>query len=373
MIEELNFKNMLRKILENEIDSLNVEKALKNSLSRRKPRPCGFTIHTGIGCVFKCIYCYIEDMGFPWSIKKYSLNGYEIVYSLLSNPYFIPGEKGSLIAIGSVTEPFHPLTIDTTIDYIDKIAKYLKNPVQFSTKMYIDNNMAKLILDKDPGISPLITIVSLKKHRLLEPYAPTPEKRFESISNMRKNGLKPFLFLRPIIPGLIEEEFENIIDKSIEYGAVGIVTGSLRVTESILNKFIKTGIDVSELIKRLPKKPRGREQVSVYTSDIKEMIAKYARKHGLIFFTEACMANLYTHGYSCWKMIHLGYDTGVKPKQPSKSSVYEIASALNISVEDIKLSDYSIYLWISSGWNRSILLSELIHSRYRICVRILRV
>lgn len=373
MLEEITLKESLKKELINNADSFSIEKALSNSLSRRKPRPCGFTIHTGYGCSFKCTYCYISDMGFPWSISKYPLNGYEVVYALLSNPYFIPGRDGSLIALGSVTEPFHPLTIDTTMNYIDKIARYLKNPIQFSTKMYIDQSIASDLKNMDPGISPLVTIITLKNYRLLEPYTPPPEKRFETISVLKMSGFKPFLFLRPIIPGLIENEYSIIIDKSVEYGAVGVVTGSLRVTSNILNKLVDKGLDVSEIIKRLPRKPRGREQISIDTSDLKNMITKYAKQYKLIVFPEACMANLYTHGYCCWKMIYLGYCNGFNLKYPSRGDIFEIASELNIGIEDIKLFNYRVDLWISSGWSKSVLLSEIIHSRYKICVNIHRI
>lgn len=373
MLKEIVCKDNLKKELMSSIKTINIERALSNSLSRRKPRPCGFTVHTGYGCSFKCIYCYISDMGFPWSISKTLLSGYEVVYALISNPYFIPGDEGSLIALGSVTEPFHPLTINTTIDYIDKIVNYLKNPLQFSTKMALHQNIVNELKNIDLGISPLVTIISIKNYELLEPYAPPPERRFETISILRKNGFKPFLFLRPVIPGLIENEYTILIDKSYEYGAKGIVIGSLRVTVNVLSKLVEKGIDISEIMKRLPRRPHGREQVSVDTRDLKNMIANYAKQYKLVVFPEACMANLYTHGYSCWKMIHLGCSTGFKPKYPSRGDVYEIACELDVGIEDIKLSTYRVDLWISNGWSRSTLLSEIIHSRYKICVGIHRV
>ncbi|MEM3394204.1 MAG: radical SAM protein, partial [Candidatus Methanomethylicia archaeon] len=93
----------------------------------------------------QCIYCYIQDMGFNFKrITPYGLNGLELAYALLSNPYYMPTMYGTYLAIGSVTEPFHELVVNKTIEYLRAIEE-LENPVQFSTKEYIDEETAKKI------------------------------------------------------------------------------------------------------------------------------------------------------------------------------------------------------------------------------------
>jgi len=374
-IPELVAKEELRKAVEKLIGISGVKKALKDPHAYRKPRPCGFTVHTGIGCSLRCAYCYIEDMGFEWSIREYPLTGYEMTYALLSNPYFLPGPTGSLIAIGSVTEPFHGLTRRKTLEYIEAFSKFLKNPVQFSTKMYITYREAVLLKSIDPLISPLVTIVSIKYADRLEPLAPKPEKRFETLMNLRKAGLKPFLFLRPIIPGLIDDEYVTLVDKAREYGAVGVVAGSLRITEKIVKRLAMAGVNVDEILRRAVRKPRGSVQVSIDTSDLKAEIMSYTRRSGLVFFPEACMANMYTHGHICWKMIRLGIvsedvSNSSKPPYPSRSSIYEIAEAIGVNLEDVAIKDFEVILWTRSFGGKEVLLSELIHSRYRVCVKL---
>jgi len=366
-------KRKLRTEIAKLLSEEQMKRASRDSHARRIPRPCGFTIHTGTGCSLRCAYCYIETMGFMWSTKSYPLSSLELIYALLLNPYFIPGRYGSLIAIGSVTEPFHGLVRDKTFDFINKSYKYLGNPVQFSTKMYLSIRDANKICSVSPLVSPLITIITLKYAKKLEPLSPPPHKRLETIRNLKSQGLEPFLFLRPIIPGLIEDEYEYLLEKAVEYGAVGVVVGSLRVSLNILKRLEESGVPVNEIYRRMLRRPRGREQVLVDTRDLKSSILRYAEKLGLLAFPEACLANLYTHRITCWKMLKLGILRGGQPPPLRKNIVYEVADALDVPVEDVSIKEYRVKVYVSSSTHKSILLKEILHSRLRACIDIRRV
>ncbi len=367
-------KQRIRSLVGEKLSREEKEEALRDHHAHRPPRPCGMTIHTGIGCTLRCIYCYIEDMGFKWGIKPYPLTPLQLVYALASNPYFIPGRNGTLIAIGSVTEPFLPETREKTLGYIEAIAEYLGNPIQFSTKMTIDEEAIKRMTRADPGISPLVTIITFKYHDKLEPYAPPPHERLEIIKKMARHGLKPILFYRPIIPGISEEEYPEILREAKKHGAIGVVAGSLRVTPRILSRLQSVGIPVEEIKKRLPRPPRPREQVSVDTRDIKKEIMEYASSIGLVAFPEACMANLYTHGYTCWRMQAYGIRA---PTPPPGIDVEEIRDTLrNIGLKHTSIHIDRrrgvLYLSLRERVNRRDrkVLEEYIRCRYRICVRI---
>ena len=362
-------KNEIKKKIEKLVSSAQKRRALKDYHARRKPRPCGMTIHTGIGCSLRCLYCYIEDMGFKWNIKPYPLTSIELVYALLSNSYFLPGKYGTLIAIGSVTEPFHPITKEKTFEYIEALSRYLGNFIQFSTKMYLSEEDAYRLKDLDPGISPLVTIITLEYASKLEPYAPSPEERFETIKNLSKAGLKPILFYRPLIPGIVEYEYQEVLKKALKSGAVGVVAGSLRITRLILSRFKSMGIPIDEIIKRLSKQPRGNKQVSIIASDLKKMVLNYAKRLGLIPFTEACMANVYTHGYICWKMISRGIVIGgLKPPTIDKKYVYSLAKVLGMEISSINVRKGVMKISVTGGDKlKKYLLSELVKYRFRIC------
>ncbi len=36
-----------------------IDRAALDHHARRRPIPCGMTIHTGVGCSYGCVYCYL--------------------------------------------------------------------------------------------------------------------------------------------------------------------------------------------------------------------------------------------------------------------------------------------------------------------------
>jgi DNA repair photolyase len=266
-----------------------IRRARANHHSKRKPIQCGLTIHPGNDCAYSCIYCYIVDMGFKFhKPKPCELSSEELALSLLYNPNFNPGRNGTYIAIGSIVEPFQPELKSLTINYIEQLAK-LGNPIQFSTKSHLTNSEAKAISLACNWISPLVTILTLDeaKARLLEPFAPSPQKRLETIANLADAGLKPFLFLRPILPGIITpDENLNLINESIRYGLQGVVLGNFRVTRRIIGALKKKGLDVSEIERRT--RVIDGKQRTVSVQDLRDKIEAQLGNATMVYRRSCC-------------------------------------------------------------------------------------
>lgn len=291
-------KKKIIELLESLLNDKSVSRARRDHHAKRKPRPCGMTIHTGIGCSLGCLYCYVPDMGFEMKPRPYPLSPLELVYSLAVNPYLFPGY--TLAAYGSVTEPFLPETMDKAIEYIRTVYKYLKLPSQVSTKIPLSSDTAKRLRKAEPGLSILLTVVTIEKARQLEPNAPSPIERLESVRELRKAGLHVTLFVRPIIPGITDKEIERIAAYAMEVGVNGAVLGSLRVTPGIIKRLASIGYPVSEINKRLPRKPRGnRDQVTIIEQDLKAKVKKVLESYGIKVYPSACAANIEAHRLSC--------------------------------------------------------------------------
>lgn len=271
--------------------------------ARRSPIPCGMTIHTGMGCSYGCAYCYIYDMGFTMKPQPYPLTGKQLVYALLVNPYLVPGPGGTLLAFGSVTEPFMRETAERALEYLRWTRDVLGNPQQISTKTALRGRLLEEFLESiDPRIDVLVSITTIRHWRRLEPGASPPEERFEFMRVLAESGVGVTLFLRPIIPGVTDSEAEEIIRRSAEAGVKRVVPGTLRVTPRILNRLSATRLVSPDAIEsRLPRKPRGpRDQVPIKGRDLKEKVIELARSYGLQVLPASCGANIASHGLSCY-------------------------------------------------------------------------
>jgi len=289
--------------LESRLTPREAEEARRDHHAHRPPIACGMTIHTGIGCNYGCLYCYVPDMGFPMKPRPYPLTGEQLAYALAVNPYFVPGQWGTLLAFGSVTEPFMPETRRRALEYLEATRRWLGNPQQVSTKTPLEGpDYEAFKKSAERNISVLVTIVTLRYARILEPAAPPPEKRYELIERLSRDGYHVSLFLRPIIPGVTTEELDEILSRAAAAGARAVIPGSLRVTPGILRRLRAARIPgYGEILRRLPRRPRsGRDQVVLRMSDLKRLAAEKARRYGLRVLPSSCSANIEAHGLACW-------------------------------------------------------------------------
>jgi DNA repair photolyase len=303
----VRLKRELLKVIQKRLKGKELKVARGDWHSKRKPIGCGLTIHPGIGCPVGCSYCYIYDMGFSWQAAPYSLNGLQLVAALLFNKYFYPTKWGTYLAFGSVTEPFLPSVLPKTLEYLRAVGEYLGNPCQVSTKMVInDEHVDELARITGSKLSILVTVTSLSQYAHLERRAPHPLKRLELVSRLRSKGFKPFVFIRPLLPGLRVEEVDEIAELAKASGAYGIVVGNLRLSLNIVRRLMREGIDVAKHLKiDLGKLKRGFVDVRV-DGALQSLIREGALKKGLIFLKRACCANTVSQLLS-------GYDDVVCP------------------------------------------------------------
>ncbi len=347
--------------LEQRLPIQSLRKARSDGHARRRPRPCGLTIHSAIGCPNKCLYCYIQDMGFDFiEARPYGLTGEELAYALILNPYFVPGIWGTFLAFGSIADPFNKNVIEKTLEYFNAIEK-LGNPCQFSTKAYIRPETIKRLSSIRLPINPLITIVTIKRANKLEPNAPTVESRLKTIKNLKSAGFKPMLFLRPIIPGVNDDEFDEIFKEAKRAGAVGAVIGGFRVTKRIIERLQRAGFDIKQIIKRKPKKAvLSEEQIPIKISDLKRKAIHQAKRRGLIAFASACCANAYNAGVPCPNLCWLkGQCTNCPNKCADKVpsiSESEVADLIKMltkrKIEDASVEDSKVTVKIGFKMSR---------------------
>ncbi len=324
--------------LSSALDRREAREAERDHHARREPRPCGLTVHTGIGCSYGCIYCYVPDMGFPMKPREYPLTPLQLAYAVAINPYTLPTRRGTMLALGSVTEPFLPETRDKALEYISILRRTLGNPAQVSTKAYLDEEHVAALASADPEIRVLVTIVTLNLYPKLEPAAPPPEERFATIKRLSRKGLHVSLFLRPLMPGINEADAEAILSEAAKHGARGVVAGSLRVTRGILHRLKAKGLPTTAIEGRLVRPLKSsRDQVVVPAGRIKRLVKRIAEKLGLKYYPSACAANMDAHGLSC-------YACNMGPCGPAERLPrLDVGEALQ-AAEDLGLGDVRIHV-----------------------------
>ena len=320
-----------------------IKRALCDPHSKRLPRYCGLTVHfaTG-GCPYRCSYCYIYDMGYTTEPRPYPLAPEELAFAILSNKNFISGRYGTLLAVGSVTEPF--LYEDLAISYIKELSK-LENPIQFSTKKFLTKTTTKILSGIKAPICPLVTIVTIEYVDVLEPYAPSIDLRLKTIENLKDAGLRVFLFLRPIIIGINYKEAFKIIDLISEYNIDGVVIGSFRITQRIYRKLRNLGLNLEKALSRVNQKLLSKYKHKQFTVPLtrkeKNALISYIRRRNLIPFKSACCANSYNAGVICPSIC---YETNFCTQCPNQCSSQEppgiekVEKALRILGLSIKIS-----------------------------------
>lgn len=369
----LRAKERVKLKLESMLTKTELEQAKADHHAKRKPIACGLTIHTGVGCNFGCLYCYVPDMGFPMKPRPYPLNGLQLVYALTLNPYFVPGPYGTLLAFGSVTEPFMRNTVEKTLEFLEYTYKFLGNPQQISTKAVLqDDELDKFLKSADPRISVLITITTLKHSKTLEPGAPHPAERLEFMEKLARRGVHVTLFLRPIIPSVTDRELREIIVQARDHGASAIVPGSLRVTPGIMARLKHSRIvDIRELEKRMPRAPRsGRDQVVLRMRDLKDEAVKIAREEGLRVLPSSCAANIEAHKLWCWLC---GWGPCGDPKAAPviyEDDVREIFEASNCMPRRVRVEDKSVAVECSRKPSEAMLLTLETLAKRRVYFRL---
>lgn len=262
----------------------------------RRPIGCGLPIEPGTGCSNSCLYCYIQDLGLEFQEPKVSpLSGEELMDALLKNDFF--GED-TFLAFGNTCEPFCDKLADKTLEWVETLRKYFDNPIQFSTKSHLDSSFCAKIEKVSGGrISPLVTITTIDNYPALEPDAPSPKKRFETIYNLSSVGLDPILFFRPAIPD-ITTDHRKVLAKARDSGAAGVVVSNFRISEDIFER-LNSKFDCTDILDRMEESLEDSE-VDVWIEDLREELEREAGDVGLRTFRRTCCANAFCHDVKCF-------------------------------------------------------------------------
>ena len=226
-------------------------KEVKSILNKHKKRDSWFlddySINPYEGCGFNCTYCYVhgskygEDLAEKIVIKK---DAAAILYKQLANR--AKKNEFGFIAVGSATDAYMQVEeeIGLTKELLQVILKH-RFPVFISTKSELikkDLDLLKQIdanailpkdLKQNPGRGVIISFsfstLDEKLSKQLEPGAPSPQKRLETLKLFCDNGFLCGVNAMPLLPYIsdTEEGIDKIVAAAKQYGANYILIAGL--------------------------------------------------------------------------------------------------------------------------------------------------
>ncbi len=277
---------------------------VKQMLNRVKEERMPFTwsINPYRGCAHGCSFCYARafqsfiGMGAQDEFQNHlfvKTNAAEALERQLAATArrlrLRPEETGAnvgTVAIGTATDPYQPLEAQAKLTRacLEVLAKY-RVPTTVTTRSPL------ILRDKDllremniTSINISINTLDAEATRKLEPAAPLPAKRLETVEELASCGIPTGVFLAPILPFLTDsdESLEALFAAAKSRNAVFAMNAVLRLTPDVKQWFYLTlERHYPELVASYAKLYRGAYAEQQYLSALKARVRALAGKYGL--------------------------------------------------------------------------------------------
>jgi DNA repair photolyase len=199
------------------------------------------------GCEHGCIYCFARPThaflglspGLDFETKLFMKPD---APELLERELSARNYKPRIIAIGTNTDPYQPLErrhgiMRRILEVLDRAG----HPVGIVTKsnlvtrdIDILTRMARRKLVR-VGIS--VTTLDAKLARIMEPRAPTPQRRLDALRELAAAGVPTSVMAAPVIPAINDAEIERILDAASACGVEGAGYVLLRLPLEVRDLF----------------------------------------------------------------------------------------------------------------------------------------
>lgn len=242
-----------------------------------------FVINPYIGCSHACIYCYADFMkkftghlGDEWGeFVDVKINADETIDPLKIDP-------SKTLVFGSVTDPYQATEAkyEITRKCLEKLLE-IQPKIEILTKSDLilrDTDLLKKFNDLRVVVS--IGILDEKTSRKLEPHAPSPVKRINTLKKLHESGIKTVLFVSPIFPEI--SDVILLIDKTMDF-VDGYYFENLNIranNREKINKFLRENYpNLIELYSKL-----GKDYWEKFRRKILEKCKKENIKYKIFFY-----------------------------------------------------------------------------------------
>lgn len=183
-----------------------------------KSKLTDYVINPYTGCQHGCKYCYatfikrFQNIKEPWG---------DFVHVKINCPELLDKEleknKPGHIWMSSVTDCYCPIEgkyklTRKILEIISKSPNKKKFTIEILTKSVLVRRDFDLLKKLNAEIGCSVNTLNNKIARVLEPYASPPTERIKTLREAKKQGIKVYGFISPILPGItdLEELFREL-------------------------------------------------------------------------------------------------------------------------------------------------------------------
>ena len=191
--------------------------------------PFELSVNPYRGCEHGCVYCYARPAhayvdlspGLDFESKLFAKdNAAELLRKELARPSY----RCSPISIGANTDAYQPIERQYKVTRsLLEILSECNHPLTIISKSHLverDLDLLQPMAEKNlVQVFVSITTTDTDLARRMEPRAAAPARRFRTLEKLSEAGITTGVMVAPIIPGLTDNEIENIIDLASAAGA----------------------------------------------------------------------------------------------------------------------------------------------------------
>jgi len=225
------------------------EEEAKSVLAENRSPDLGFrwSVNPYRGCHHACAYCYARPSHQYLGFGAGTDFDRKIVVKV-NAPAVLAAELGrkswkrELVVFSGNTDGYQPLEASYGLTRrCLEVCLQRQTPVALVTKGALVRRDVDILekLARGPGASVAITIpfASEEVARRIEPGAPSPKKRFETMRALSDAGIETTIGIAPLVPGLNESDVPGLLGSAKEAGATGAFMTLLRLPAEVLPVF----------------------------------------------------------------------------------------------------------------------------------------
>ena len=207
-----------------------------------------YAINPYRGCQFACNYC--DAITEKYLVHEDYRDFSRVIYVKKNAPRLLEKEvrkvKPDVVAMSGVTDPYQPAErkYELTRKILEVLAKH-RFPVHIGTKSNLvlrDLDLLKRIAEQT-WCTVTVTIITFNPVILphLEPFAPSPEIRLETVRKLNEEGIQAGVNFTPIVPYLLDDpnSIEEVIKKASNCAKYVLIGSGMTLRSNQRQRFLE--------------------------------------------------------------------------------------------------------------------------------------